>query len=150
MWPERKYIIRNGVQNNDITGGWKWLKVVGTPTATWKNGYLELTNTYGNGSTNYYITKKAMPLFGKSVLCISLETTTTGDEFGQHIGLWNNNTFPANNTGAAMYAVKFFNSNQPRQVIRIPFREASGKYLGIGCEVIGGKTILKVYDVWFE
>ena len=150
VWPERKYIIRNGVQDNAITGGWKWIKVVGTPAATWKNGYLELTNQYDNGSTNYYITQKTIPLDGKSVLCITLEVTTNGELHGQHIGLWNSNSFAANKLDGQIYACNFLQSNIQKQTIRIPFYAATGKYLGIGVEAIGGTTVLKVYDVWLE
>lgn len=147
VWPDKTYLIRDGADK--VAGGWKWIRLVGTPSEAWMPGYLQLTNTYQFGSTNWYITNEPVNLEGKSRLCITVDVQGTVDVI-KFMGLFNNNTFPASNVQGISYATHAFDDPFAKTTICIDFVPATGKYIGFGVGVVGGTTVFRIYDVWLE
>lgn len=147
VWPEKTYLIKDGVDRT--TGGWKWIRLVGAPAESWMLGYLQLINTYQNGSTNWYITDMPVNLMGKSRLCITMDAQGPGN-VSRYIGLFNGNTFPANDVDGTFYATHAFKDSFARTTICIDFVPVTGKYVGFGVGTIGGTTVYRIYDVWLE
>lgn len=144
VWPVRVYLIQAGVINTENTGGMVWKTVVGTPSAYQRSGYLELQNYYTAGSTNYYMSNRAISLDGKSKLYVTYERYGNGSH--GLIGLFTGNAYP-NNTH---YVVHNDTGAVSKQTVCISFTPASGKYLGIGVGTTGGTATVRVYDIWIE